>query len=367
MKDYYQIIGVSRTAGPDEIKKAYRKLAMRFHPDRWVNGTDAEKKQAEVQMKELNEAYETLSDPNKRSNYDWLLWKSGQKDSSGSSNSQAGSPGGSGSRGTSPGGSSGGTGSRGASYGGSTGGTGSRGTSSSSSSGGTGSRGTFSNGSSGGTGSRGTSSSSSSGGTGSRGTSSNGSSGGTGSRGASYGGSTGGTGSRGTSSSGSSGGTGSRGTSSNGSSGGTGSRGTSSSGSSGGTDNDGGEIIDMIKMILGFVIIIGLVVLIMQAIITKDMDKSVEPGHNPNEPIEQMDERMNSPQPTIMIDHTKEISELQSGIEKQLKALRLQKERNGQLNPALIQSVNDKINRLDRLDRETAKTYHKSLYAIINE
>ncbi len=60
--DYYQALGVSKTASPDEIKKAYRKLAHEHHPDK--GGGSAEK------FKEINEAYQVLSDPNKRSQYD---------------------------------------------------------------------------------------------------------------------------------------------------------------------------------------------------------------------------------------------------------------------------------------------------------
>ncbi len=66
-KDYYQILGVDRSAGPEEIRKAYRKLAMQYHPDR--NPGD---KQAEDRFKEINEAYQVLSDPQKRSHYDQL-------------------------------------------------------------------------------------------------------------------------------------------------------------------------------------------------------------------------------------------------------------------------------------------------------
>lgn len=66
-KDYYKTLGVERTAGADEIKKAYRKLAMKYHPDR-----NQGNKQAEDQFKEINEAYEVLSDPQKRSRYDML-------------------------------------------------------------------------------------------------------------------------------------------------------------------------------------------------------------------------------------------------------------------------------------------------------
>ncbi|MEI7770731.1 MAG: DnaJ domain-containing protein, partial [Chloroflexales bacterium] len=65
MKDYYQILGVSRNASDQEIKQAYRKLARKYHPD--INPGD---KQAEAHFKEINEAYETLSDKEKREKYD---------------------------------------------------------------------------------------------------------------------------------------------------------------------------------------------------------------------------------------------------------------------------------------------------------
>lgn len=64
-KDYYQILEVERTATPDEIKKAYRKLALKYHPDR--NQNDPE---AEAMFKEVSEAYEVLSDPAKRQRFD---------------------------------------------------------------------------------------------------------------------------------------------------------------------------------------------------------------------------------------------------------------------------------------------------------
>jgi curved DNA-binding protein len=64
-RDYYQILGVNKNAGDEEIKKAYRKLAMKYHPDRNPN-----KKEAEERFKELNEAYAVLSDKEKRKQYD---------------------------------------------------------------------------------------------------------------------------------------------------------------------------------------------------------------------------------------------------------------------------------------------------------
>jgi curved DNA-binding protein len=66
-RDYYKILGVARGASADEIKKAYRKLAMQYHPDR--NPGD---KQAEDRFKEINEAYQVLSDTQKRARYDQL-------------------------------------------------------------------------------------------------------------------------------------------------------------------------------------------------------------------------------------------------------------------------------------------------------
>ena len=64
-RDYYEVLGVSRTATEDELKKAYRTLAKKYHPD--MNPGDAE---AEARFKEINEAYAVLSDPEKRQQYD---------------------------------------------------------------------------------------------------------------------------------------------------------------------------------------------------------------------------------------------------------------------------------------------------------
>jgi curved DNA-binding protein len=66
-KNYYQMLGVERSASEDEIKRAYRKLALQYHPDR--NPGD---KQAEENFKNINEAYQVLSDPAKRARYDQL-------------------------------------------------------------------------------------------------------------------------------------------------------------------------------------------------------------------------------------------------------------------------------------------------------
>ena len=74
-RDYYEILGVSRTAAADEIKKSYRRLARKFHPD------VSKEENAETRFKEIQEAYEVLKDPEKRAAYDQLGsdWKSGQQ------------------------------------------------------------------------------------------------------------------------------------------------------------------------------------------------------------------------------------------------------------------------------------------------
>ncbi len=78
-KDYYTTLGVSKTASEKEIKQAYRKLARKLHPD--VNPGD---KAAEARFKEINEANEVLSDPDKRKKYDelganWRMYEQQQR------------------------------------------------------------------------------------------------------------------------------------------------------------------------------------------------------------------------------------------------------------------------------------------------
>ena len=79
-KDYYKIIGVDKNASQDEIKKAYRKLAMKYHPDR-----NQDNKKAEEKFKQVTEANEVLSDPEKRKKYDSLgsNWKQYQSQGQG--------------------------------------------------------------------------------------------------------------------------------------------------------------------------------------------------------------------------------------------------------------------------------------------
>ena len=69
-RDYYEVLGVGKNATDDELKKAYRKLAIKYHPDRQQGKTDAEKKEAEEKFKEAAEAYDVLSNKEKRENYD---------------------------------------------------------------------------------------------------------------------------------------------------------------------------------------------------------------------------------------------------------------------------------------------------------
>ena len=64
-RDYYEVLGVSKNASDDEIKKAYKKMAIKYHPDR-----NPDDKEAEAKFKEAAEAYDVLRDPQKRARYD---------------------------------------------------------------------------------------------------------------------------------------------------------------------------------------------------------------------------------------------------------------------------------------------------------
>lgn len=79
-KNYYEILGVSKTASEDELKKAYRTLSKKYHPDLQQGRSDSEKKSAEEKFKEINEAYSVLGDKEKRQKYDTF----GTSDMSGS-------------------------------------------------------------------------------------------------------------------------------------------------------------------------------------------------------------------------------------------------------------------------------------------
>lgn len=69
-RDYYEVLGVSKNATDDEIKRSFRKLSLKWHPDRQSGKTESEKAEALKKFQEIAEAYEVLSDKQKRANYD---------------------------------------------------------------------------------------------------------------------------------------------------------------------------------------------------------------------------------------------------------------------------------------------------------
>jgi len=73
LKDYYQILGVDRDAREEDVKRAFRQLALRYHPDQ----NPGNQKESEEKFKEINEAYEVLGDEHKRRHYDHLIGWSG--------------------------------------------------------------------------------------------------------------------------------------------------------------------------------------------------------------------------------------------------------------------------------------------------
>ena len=69
-KDYYKILGVNKDADEKTIKAAFRKMAVKFHPDKYAGKSEKEKKEAEDKFKEIAEAYNVLSDKEKKERYD---------------------------------------------------------------------------------------------------------------------------------------------------------------------------------------------------------------------------------------------------------------------------------------------------------
>ena len=69
-KNYYEILGVDKNSSIDEIKKNFRTLSLKWHPDRHANESEDKKKEAEEKFKEIAEAYAVLSDPDKKRKYD---------------------------------------------------------------------------------------------------------------------------------------------------------------------------------------------------------------------------------------------------------------------------------------------------------
>ena len=82
-KDYYELLGLTKSSNKDDIKKSYRKLASKYHPDKLSDKTDSEIKDSEQMFKQIKEAYETLSDDNKRKQYDMFGHNDNQKYHSG--------------------------------------------------------------------------------------------------------------------------------------------------------------------------------------------------------------------------------------------------------------------------------------------
>ncbi|GAI83827.1 unnamed protein product, partial [marine sediment metagenome] len=76
-EDYYQILGVALDASPEDIKQAFRKKALDYHPDRLGGVSESVRRLAEEEMKKINQAYEVLKDPHKRRQYDskWTIPK----------------------------------------------------------------------------------------------------------------------------------------------------------------------------------------------------------------------------------------------------------------------------------------------------
>lgn len=69
-KNWYKILDVEKDSGDYDIKRAYRKKALRWHPDKWSSCSEEEQKDAEAQFKDINEAFTVLSDPEKRQRFD---------------------------------------------------------------------------------------------------------------------------------------------------------------------------------------------------------------------------------------------------------------------------------------------------------
>jgi DnaJ homolog subfamily C member 7 len=73
-KDYYKILGLEKGATDEQIKKAYRKMAMKYHPDRNQGGTDEDRLKAEKMFKDVNEANDVLTDPKKKQQFDMGMY-----------------------------------------------------------------------------------------------------------------------------------------------------------------------------------------------------------------------------------------------------------------------------------------------------